>query len=339
MPTITVSALITDKDRVLLVRSEDGAGWMLPGGVLTDADESVEGALAEALERRLGLAVFVEESAFLDTVYERTGSEVIVHNIFAAPIFATGVDAAALADRPDRRWATGDAFSEVVLPGWLREALPELLSSGRATTVDFDLRSFGVNFDADVAAGRLAPVVIVTGPAGAGKSTVSRALCARFARAAHINVDEIRWKVIVSGYVSPEAAGEEAKEARRQRSLATRNASALASNFAADDFVAVIDDVLEQPHELDEYLAYLGGLQVAFVTLLPDADTVRRRDEDRSPDDSMGERALELHRIISENGETRGLRLDTSNLTVEETVDVLLERLDEAWVSVLVSEE
>jgi chloramphenicol 3-O-phosphotransferase len=180
-----------------------------------------------------------------------------------------------------------------------------------------------------------APVFNVTGPAGAGKSTVARELCRRFPKAAHIEVDLLRWRMILSGYVRPEEAyGAEPDEALRQLALAARNACSLARNFAAEGFVAVIDDVLERREELDLYLDELAGLDpVYFVTLLPNAETLIARDAGRSPEDFMGSRSEELRRIIEANGETRGLRLDSSAWTVEETVDIILERQEQARVA------
>jgi chloramphenicol 3-O-phosphotransferase len=97
-------------------------------------------------------------------------------------------------------------------------------------------------------------------------------------------------------------------------------------------FTAVVDGVLERREELDVMLTCLGGLDVAFVTLMPDTETLRRRDEARGTEQFMGQRALDLHHIMSANGEVRGVRLDTSGLTAEETVEQVLVRLDDAMV-------
>jgi ADP-ribose pyrophosphatase YjhB (NUDIX family)/chloramphenicol 3-O-phosphotransferase len=341
MRTITVSGILTDGARLLLAHAPGSPWWSLPGGLLEDTDETVEDALVRTFATATGAEVTGHE--FLDTVYERRGDEVLVHNVFLVTALAGGLPDTEGHGAVELHWADLDLLGDLPLPPWLAGALPALLAGGAAPPPAVDLaalaREVGAGPGAAFAQGAPATagdVVIITGPAGAGKSTVARALCARFPRAAHIDVDIIRWRMVVSGFVRPEAAygaGPEAEEARRQLALATRNACALARNFAAAGFAVVIDDVLEQPADLDRYLAELHGLDVACVTLLPDVETLRARDRGRG-EDAMGERSEELRRIIAANGETRGLRLDTSGRTVEETVAVILERWDEARVAV-----
>jgi ADP-ribose pyrophosphatase YjhB (NUDIX family)/chloramphenicol 3-O-phosphotransferase len=330
MPTITVSALITDGERLLLARRPGEPHWALPGGLLLPADETVEDALARELRERLG--VEVGEPLFLDTLYERRAQEVVVHNVFA--VTAPGIEqAVARGGRElEYAWAPLAEIERLPLVPWLAPALPVLLQGEPAPEPDLTGVPFAVvpPVEPGVEPGT---VMIVTGPAGAGKTTVARELCRRFERAAHIAVDKLR-HMVVSGYASPLPGQADAEEARRQGQLARRNAAALARNFAGAGFHAVIDDVLERREELDEYLAALAGCTVACVTLLPTVEALHARDAGRPPEQRMGDRALALHRTIAANGETRGLRLDTSGWTPEQTVDVILERLPEALVAV-----
>lgn len=347
MPTITVSGIIADGERVLLARPDGSDSWSLPGGLLTDADETVEDALVRALAECASVQATAHE--FLDTLYERRPGEVVVHNVFLVTEVAGRLPPDGDHAGTELRWRAHHSLGDLPLVPWLAEVLPALVAGESAPRAQLDAGAFAAAVNAEFGSA-LAPgaartpgqVFIVTGPAGAGKSTVARALCARFPRAAHVDVDLLRWRMVVSGYVRPEAAagaGPEAAEARRQLDLATRNACALAWNFVSDGFDAVIDDVLERADDLDRYLQELQGLNVAFVTLLPDAETLRMRDRSRAPDDRMGERSAELRRIIAGNGETRGLRLDTSGWSVEETVDIILERLPAARVALAAGSE
>lgn len=330
MPTITVSAILFADERILLARSPDGNHWQLPGGLLTETDATVEDALVRALAAAGVPAAGVD---FLDTVYERLADEVVVHNVFAV---AAEVAAFTPIGTSVLRWAGIEEVASLPLASWLAEALPALLAGQPAPGQEPNLAGLaamaGVSLDDGSGAGAGSPPVwIITGPAGAGKSTLSRALCTRLGRAAHIEVDRL-WDMVVAGGASPVPGASDPGEARAQAWLARLNAAALATNFVLSGFHAVIDDVLERPEDLDEYLEHLGALDPAVVTLLPDERTLRQRDAGRAPAQHMGQRSLDLCRIIAGNGETRGLRLDNSGWSVDETLAAILERLPEARV-------
>lgn len=333
MPLVTVNAIVSDGDRVLLMRPAGSSQWALPAGVLAPEDDEVDDALVRVLA---DLGIDTAACEFLDTRYERLADGVVVHNLFAVTDADVALPEGGAASN-ELRWVAQDELADLPLPPWLAAALPALLAGESAPQPGLDLEAM-VQFaeempgpasaDAPDGAGL---VLIVTGPCGAGKSTVAREWCSRFARAAHVAVDLLR-HMVVSGHASPVPGESDPEEARRQGDLARLNACALARNFAAAGFDVVIDDVLEQPDELDAYLAELWELDVAFVTLLPDAETLRHRDEARGDEQRMGDRAAQLHAVFSSNGETRGLRLDTAAWDAEQTVDAIIERLDEARI-------
>jgi adenylylsulfate kinase-like enzyme len=80
--------------------------------------------------------------------------------------------------------------------------------------------------------------LVITGPPGAGKSSVSRLVAARLRRASHLDGDVVN-EFIVSGRVW--ALGEPGDEAARQVRLCNQNLCALAANFADAGFTPVID--------------------------------------------------------------------------------------------------
>ncbi|TMG44935.1 MAG: ATP-binding protein, partial [Chloroflexi bacterium] len=80
---------------------------------------------------------------------------------------------------------------------------------------------------------------LISGAPGAGKSTVSDALCRRFRLAVHIPVDDIRdW--VRSGFASPV---EWTNETGRQFALARRGAARIATDYADAGFDVMVDDV------------------------------------------------------------------------------------------------
>lgn len=325
---IFVWAVVTEERGVLLIPARDADGWTLPGGPLLPDDDTVETAILRELRTRHGVTL-PDEPEFLATRYERRpDGRTVVHNLFHVPTETLNPGVEIFGDKVE--WLDPTSVPDLGVPTWLSEGLETLFEDEDALPT-FDIERMQA---AIVRFQPTAPVVIITGPAGAGKSTVSRELCRRFARAAHIDVDLIRWRMIVSGYVRPEEAyGPEPEEAQRQLLLAARNASALARNFAAEGFLAVIDDVIETREQLDAYLEYLSGSgPISVVTLLPNAGVLAARDAGRPGDQYIGSRSEELRQIIARNGETRGLRLDTSAWSAEQTVDIIMERLEESRV-------
>ena len=154
-------------------------------------------------------------------------------------------------------------------------------------------------------------IILVTGPAGAGKSAVAEALCERFDRMAHVEVDLLR-HMIKAGYRHPWADDAQAEE---QRVLAVHNACAIARACVEARYAVVIDDVVLAP-ALAEYRAQLAGVgaHVHLVTLLPSLDVALARDRGRSA--SIPDRVRALHAEFTRDVAASahpGATLDTSD--------------------------
>jgi shikimate kinase len=78
-------------------------------------------------------------------------------------------------------------------------------------------------------------VIVVTGPTGVGKSTVSHLLAASFERSAHVKGDDVMASV-VSGWVDPNLP-----EADAQNEAVGGAIAVSAMSFASDGYTAVVD--------------------------------------------------------------------------------------------------
>ncbi len=158
-------------------------------------------------------------------------------------------------------------------------------------------------------------VCLITGPAGAGKSTVSRALAEKFEKSAVVTVDSLR-NSIIGGRIKPWPHNEEVD---RQMTLAAKNACTLANNFLDSGFSVIMDDVIGRKL-LNQYKDSFPNIKTFL--LLPSVDTLLGHFDKRGTDDALRVRTQELHdKFISTKNELDWVVIDSSSQTVEETVN------------------
>jgi len=166
-------------------------------------------------------------------------------------------------------------------------------------------------------------IILITGPAGAGKTSVSKALAEKFERSVVINVDQLRWMVI-GGYIRPWPWNEEVKI---QTSLGVKNACMLANNFFEAGFNVIIDDVIGKSF-FKLYSEFLLGKPVKTFLLLPNLEALLKRFDERGVDDELRKRTPELHeKFTRRKDEFNWQVIDSSNQTLEETVNQIFNEL------------
>src|SRR5438128_8962801 len=102
-------------------------------------------------------------------------------------------------------------------------------------------------------------VLIITGPPGAGKSTVVQILAKKRNRCTVIDVDTVRHMV-----VHPHYAPWSGEEGKKQVKLGIKNASMLTKNFLAENFDVIILDVVSE-WSLNLYKEYLDEFKVVLL--------------------------------------------------------------------------
>jgi len=119
---------------------------------------------------------------------------------------------------------------------------------------------------------RLGRILVVTGPPGAGKTTVSRLVAGSYERGVHLEADAF-WSFIASGYIVPWQPA-----AHEQNTVVADATHAAVVQFALGGYTVVLDGVVF-PWSLERLVdrAWHEDVDVDYVILRPDRDACLRR--------------------------------------------------------------
>jgi predicted kinase len=167
---------------------------------------------------------------------------------------------------------------------------------------------------------------VITGIMAAGKSTVAQALAERFDRSVHLRGDTFR-RFVVSGRaeMSPDAS----PEAMAQLDLRYELASMCADRYVDAGFVTVMQDVILGP-TLTRVIDAFRTRPLALVVLAPSPDAVAAREGHRAKVGYRDFTPAQLDADFRETTPRLGLWIDTTELTVDETVQHILDHRREA---------
>ena len=173
-------------------------------------------------------------------------------------------------------------------------------------------------------------LILITGIMAAGKSTVAQRLAERLPKSVHLRGDLFR-RMIVSGQA--EIDFELSQEALKQLKLRYHLGATVAGLYLEAGFWVVYQDIIIGK-DLAEAVAALQGHPLHVVVLCPSVEVVAAREASR---EKSGYTPSFTPQIFDQafRAETPqiGLWLDTSRLTVEETVAYILTHLDQARVN------
>jgi predicted ABC-type ATPase len=111
----------------------------------------------------------------------------------------------------------------------------------------------------------MSSLLVVTGPPGAGKSTVARALAARFDRSALVEGDAF-FAFLARGSIPPWLT-----ESHEQNDVVTRAAAVATGQFVTGGYTVVYDGVIG-PWFLPTFAAATGLQSLHYVVLLPSVE-------------------------------------------------------------------
>lgn len=175
-------------------------------------------------------------------------------------------------------------------------------------------------------------LIVISGPAAAGKTTVGREIATRRPHAIHIDGDFIQG-LVVNGSITmdiPPPPG--ALDQLRLRLLA---ALTIANLYRDAGFDAIISDNIfeEEAHRfIQSGISSHPSRLIHFVMLDPSVEAIWDRYNQRPGGGYTATLTPEVLKDAVERTARVGLWLDTSHLTATETAERVLENLDQAEV-------
>jgi len=175
----------------------------------------------------------------------------------------------------------------------------------------------------------LPQLFVVTGVMAAGKSTVAQSLAERFPRSAHVRGDSFR-RSVVNGYtaMTPDPSPQAVNDLRLRYKLA----AAAADTYVEAGFTTVVQDIIIG-NELHRFVQMLHTRPVGVVVLAPSAEVVAQREASRSKTGYTTFTPAALDAELHEHTEHIGLWIDTSHLSIDETVEAILSEISAKVVS------
>ncbi|MBP3256058.1 MAG: AAA family ATPase [Clostridia bacterium] len=155
---------------------------------------------------------------------------------------------------------------------------------------------------------------IITGPAGVGKSTISKKIAELKEKSVLIEGDEI-YHQVVGGYIQ---AWKEGNHLETFWKVCINTIK-----IYLEDGYDVIFNYIISPKDIEKIKEELKKYSIKFVVLLVDEKTLLARDKERPRDCQMKERCIILLNNFKNKNYNENNIIDTSNLTINEVIEII----------------
>lgn len=163
-------------------------------------------------------------------------------------------------------------------------------------------------------------LIILSGPPGAGKSTVAEALAKKFPHSAQFSTDTIR-QFIKGGNIAPWEKGEAAS---KQMKLGDNIVQDIIKRYIDNNYFVILDGIYGD-EDMQKYQSLFE--EVHGFILLPSLEVLKERDSNREESKRVPHRVEPLLQEFSSKEHKLFELIDNSNQTAPETVNYIWEKL------------
>lgn len=169
-------------------------------------------------------------------------------------------------------------------------------------------------------------LIILSGPPGAGKSTIARELAQRYGKAVHLHTDDF-WHYIISGAIAPyEPAADD------QNHVVIGVIAGAAYTYALGGFTTIVDGIVG-PWMLDHYYDQARShpdQPLHYVVLRPGREVALERARQRTAPTALTQQTpiLEMWDQFADLGAMEGHVLDTTHEDLQTSVRSVINAID-----------